>query len=131
MKNFLIILLCILANQCFAQEDTNVIPSPPELPPIITSCDSISDIAKTDYDNGKRQYTIMGMVELDDFQLFYNDYMESKYNIDIRANCMPQFLDDCYNAGMMTRIEEQYGVNFITNSYEEARKEFNKTQIDH
>ncbi|MGJ8592420.1 MAG: hypothetical protein ACSHXF_07725 [Aquaticitalea sp.] len=95
---------------------------------IFSECDSISKQAETDYNNGIREYTTMGLVEATKFEIFYSDFMKQNYNIKIRANCVPTFLSQCYEQSMAFKIEEEYGEDFMQTTREKAKTEFNKMQ---
>ncbi len=93
--------------------------------PILIECDSMSKKAETDYKNGIREYTIMGLVYATELEMYYSDYMKRNYNITMKANCVPTFLDECYAQSMVFEIEEEYGENFMKLTREKAELEFN------
>ena len=94
--------------------------------PILIECDSMSTKAETDFKNGIRVYDILGTVELTEFESFYWKFMEEKYEIIIKANDEPSFLEECYAESMNYEIEKEYGEGFINNTIKEARIEFDK-----
>jgi len=94
--------------------------------PILIECDSMSKKAETDYKNGIREYTMMGLVVATELEIHYSDYMKRNYNITMKANCVPSFLDECYANSMAFEIEEEYGEDFIKLTREKAEIEFNK-----
>ncbi len=94
--------------------------------PILKKCDSIGKIAKTDYNNGIREYDILGTVEVTEFDQFYWKYMQEKYNIKIKANDQPSFSEECYANSMNFEIEEEYGQYFIDRTIEDAKIEYEK-----
>lgn len=58
---------------------------------IFSECDSLSKQAEIDYKNGIREYTMMGLVEVTKFEMFYSDFMKRNYNITMKANCVPNY----------------------------------------
>ncbi len=107
-------------------KNAQAIPPRPELINLIGECDSISEKAKTDYENGVREYTVLGLVESTEFEMFYSNYMQQNYNISMKANCVPTMLDECYAEAMIAEIEKEYGADFIEQVREKAKVEFDK-----
>ena len=68
----------------------------------------------------------MGLVEATELEMHYSDFMKRNYNITMKANCVPTFLDECYAQSMAFEIEEEYGENFMQLTREKAKKEFNE-----
>jgi hypothetical protein len=98
---------------------------------LLNTCDSLRNKAIHDYNSGIKNYTIMGTVEANDFKIFYNDYMEKNFNITLSANCSPDFPGSCYQTTMNSKIEEEYGVNFIKTTRKKASIEFEKSYFPH
>ena len=93
---------------------------------ILIECDSLSKKAETDYKNGIREYTIMGLVEATELEMHYSDFMKRNYNITMKVNCVPTFLTECYAESMIFEIEDEYGKDFMRLTREKAEAEFNK-----
>jgi len=106
-------------------ENAQVIPPPPK-PPILIGFDSINRKAKADYKNGIREYTVLGLVEATEFEIYYSDFMKRNYNITMKANCTPTTLAEYYAESMIYEIENEYGENFMELTRIKAEKEFNK-----
>jgi len=94
--------------------------------PILRECDSIGQIAKSDYKNGIREYDILGTLEMTKFEQFYWKFMKEKYQIEIKANDQPSFQEECYAESMNSEIEEEYGKGFINKTIKDAKIEFEK-----
>ncbi len=124
MKYFIITLMLLILG---CKEKS---PKPPNFQfkePILIKCDSMRHVAKTDYDNGIREYNLLGSVEMTELELFYWDYMRDKYKITIKTNDVPSFLEECYAESMNDEVEKEYGSEFIDKTYREAEIEFAKS----
>ena len=104
-------------------KNAEAIPPPP---PLFMECDSINQKAKKDYQNGIREYIVLGTVYMTDFEMFYSNFMKKTHNIIIKANCSPSMIEESYAESMMDEIEKEYGENFIQLSRKNAEIEFSK-----
>ena len=123
MKSGILLLILIIFSCKNKQNETNISEFND---PIFVECDSLTKNAEKDYQNGIREYTIMGTVYLTEFEKYYSDFMKEKYNITIKANCVPDFPKTCYEESLNYEIEEEYGKDFIKLTREKAEIEFNK-----
>lgn len=122
--NYRILILTFIIFGCKSNREK--LPTLELTEPIFIECDSISKKAITDYKNGIREYDILGTVEMTGFEQFYWKFMEEKYKIVIKANDQPSFLEECYAESMNYEVEKEYGEDFINNTINEAKIEFNK-----
>jgi hypothetical protein len=92
--------------------------------PYFKRCDSLTKKAEFDYKNGTRDYTIMGTVYMTEFELYYSDFMKRNYNIRMKANCTPEFPQECYETSLNSKLEKEYGGNFIELTRKKAKSKF-------
>ena len=77
--NYRIVLLAFIIFGCKNNREN---PPTSELVDLISmECDSLSQKAVTDYKNGIREYTLMGLVYTTELELYYSDFMKRNYNI--------------------------------------------------
>tara|TARA_R110002050_G_scaffold298974_1_gene463408 strand:+ start:1406 stop:1783 length:378 start_codon:yes stop_codon:yes gene_type:complete len=92
--------------------------------PYFKGCDSLTKKAELDYKNGTRDYTIMGTVYLTEFERYYSEFMKTNHNITMKANCTPEFPQECYETSLNSMLEKEYGENFIELTRKKAKSEF-------
>lgn len=117
----LIIVFAVIFSSC--NSSTN--PDVGIKDPFMDQCDSLMDLAKHDFNNGVRDYTIMGLLRATDFEIYYSDYMKTNYNIRIKASCVINFPIECYQSTLNTEIEKELGES-IEKIREELKQDFEK-----
>jgi hypothetical protein len=126
MKYWILLLLTILLT--FGCKNKSEKQSLYDSDPFFKECDSLTKKAKLDYKNGIRDYTIMGTVYLTDFEMFYSEFMKRNYKVRMKANCVPEFPQECYESTLNYELEKEYGENFIEQTRKHAKTEFEKEQ---
>ncbi|ADR23156.1 hypothetical protein MATR_29950 [Marivirga tractuosa] len=116
---YIFIILSFLAACTTSAEKTTELNDP-----IFRECDSLIEKASLDFENGIRDYTIMGTVYATEFEMFYFEYMKEHHDVTIKASCVIDFPRECYQSAMNSLIEKELGEDIIEKTRKAAKEEF-------
>ncbi|WP_460218201.1 FEKKY domain-containing protein [Psychroserpens sp. MEBiC05023] len=120
MKQLLLTILLLISFSLNAQEIKVV---------EVNLCETGTEKAVADFSKGIYKIYSFGWAPqpANDFEVFSNNYLLEKYNIQVVSmGCVIMPSDDCYNKKMNALLLNKYGDNLFEQAKKDARIQFEK-----
>lgn len=108
-------------KKLFNENDKMILPLSHEIKYPFYKEDGYAFKAKLDYSIGIRNYYLLGFLEYNKFQEFYEKYLKLNYNINLKYSCNPTYIENVYYNAMNKEVENEYGDKFIDSTQQEAK----------